>query len=111
MIVTGASQGIGKSIVFELARRGAAHVVLVSRSEAKLLAAKNEILAEVPSAQLSILPADLSNKAASVEMIHSATSLLGGSLDTLILNHITGSRFGTWLIDNKLNNNKNNNDS
>jgi short-subunit dehydrogenase len=99
VVVTGASQGIGKSLVLELARNEA-HVVMISRSTTKLEAARTEVLSQFPGAQLEILPADLSSKAACLKAVDKALALLGGGIDTLILNHITSSRFGTWLEDN-----------
>lgn len=57
-LITGASQGIGREIALELAREGAA-VVLVARSQSDLEAVQAEIVAET-GAQVSIHAADMS---------------------------------------------------
>jgi len=57
-VITGGSQGIGKAVAAEFAREGS-HLVLNSRTEADLQAAKHEIEA-ASSVRVEIFPADVS---------------------------------------------------
>lgn len=59
-LVSGSSQGIGFAIAKTLAAEGA-QVVINGRNEAKLVAAKQKILAEYPQARVEYVAADLSN--------------------------------------------------
>jgi 17beta-estradiol 17-dehydrogenase / very-long-chain 3-oxoacyl-CoA reductase len=56
-IVTGATDGIGKGLAMELARKGA-NVVLMSRTQAKLEEVRDAILAKYPKVQVEILAVD-----------------------------------------------------
>jgi short-subunit dehydrogenase len=98
VLITGASQGIGKALVEEYARRGASHLVIASRNKVKLEAVKDKVIAKYPGTKIIVIPTDLSSNEASKTLIDSALIALGG-LDVLVLNHITSSRFGTWLVD------------
>ena len=100
VVVTGASQGIGRELVKELAKHGA-HVVMASRSVSKLEAVKNETLILFPHARLDVLPADLSSKTECIRMIKEAIDLLGGGMDTIILNHVASS-VETWVVEDEI---------
>ncbi|KAK1945304.1 Very-long-chain 3-oxoacyl-CoA reductase 1 [Phytophthora citrophthora] len=56
-VVTGATDGIGKALAMELARKGM-NVVLLSRTQSRLEAARDEILAKYPKVQVEILAVD-----------------------------------------------------
>ncbi|TYZ64020.1 hypothetical protein PybrP1_003539, partial [[Pythium] brassicae (nom. inval.)] len=56
-IVTGATDGIGKALALELARKGA-NVVLMSRTQQKLEEVRAAILAKYPKVQVEILAVD-----------------------------------------------------
>lgn len=58
VLITGASAGIGKATASELAARGA-RVALLCRDAAKAEAARGEIRARTPSAQVDVVPLDL----------------------------------------------------
>ncbi|EGT52863.1 hypothetical protein CAEBREN_07160 [Caenorhabditis brenneri] len=59
-VVTGATDGIGKSYCFELARRGF-NIYLVSRTESKLVQTKKDILAKHPNVQIRYATFDFTN--------------------------------------------------
>mmetsp|Transcript_48915 Transcript_48915/g.62784 ORF Transcript_48915/g.62784 Transcript_48915/m.62784 type:complete len:313 (+) Transcript_48915:52-990(+) len=59
-IVTGATDGIGQAIAFELAKKGL-HIILLSRTEAKLAATAKEISAKYPNIQVEYVAIDFSN--------------------------------------------------
>ena len=61
-IVTGANSGIGFYTVLELARHGA-EVVMTARDAAKGAEAERRVLAELPSANVSVVPLDLASLA------------------------------------------------
>ncbi|CAH0489501.1 unnamed protein product [Peronospora farinosa] len=56
-VVTGATDGIGKALAMELARKGM-NVVLISRTQSRLEEARAEILAKYPKVQVEILAVD-----------------------------------------------------
>lgn len=62
VLITGASDGIGKATAEELARRGL-RVVLHGRSAEKIQQAQDEIRSKVPGARLEALTADFSSLA------------------------------------------------
>ena len=97
ILVTGASQGIGKSLVAEFAARGAAHIVIASRNRDKLEAVRASVLAQYPGVQITIVRADLSSANASAALVRETLAATGGQLDVLLLNHITDSRYGSWM--------------
>ncbi|GMH86356.1 hypothetical protein TrVE_jg7863 [Triparma verrucosa] len=59
-VVTGATDGIGKAYAFKLAKKGL-NVVLISRTEAKLNAVKEEIEEKYPSVQVKVVVCDYSD--------------------------------------------------
>ena len=58
VLITGASAGLGKATASELAARGA-RVVMLCREPAKAEAARAEVRARTPNAEVEILPLDL----------------------------------------------------
>ncbi|MFO0725413.1 MAG: SDR family NAD(P)-dependent oxidoreductase [Myxococcota bacterium] len=84
VLVTGATDGIGRQTALELARLGA-QVVLHGRSEARALEAQQAILKDVPKAELSLAVADLSMPSEIRAMTERLSSTLP-RLDVLINN-------------------------
>lgn len=82
-VVTGATAGIGYFAAEQLAGAGA-HVVLASRSAAKLDRARDSIRRQVPGAEVTAVELDL----ASLDSVRSAASALSrlGRIDGLFLN-------------------------
>lgn len=58
-VVTGATDGIGKAMAFEMARKGQ-NIVLISRSAEKLEACRAEMLAKYPTIEVKTLAVDYS---------------------------------------------------
>lgn len=83
-LVTGANTGLGFETALELAKKHA-HVVLAGRSEQKLIEAKEQILVQVPAAQLDIGVVDLGS-ISSVKTFAEKFIKEGTSLDVLINN-------------------------
>ena len=84
VLITGANSGIGLQAARALAEHGA-HVVMACRSRPKAEAARDQILAAAPSAQVSLVDLDLTSLAA-VQV--AAAEVIGrfDSLDVLINN-------------------------
>ena len=91
-VITGASDGIGKGYVFELARRGF-NIVLVGRNEEKLGKVVQELKAAVPQVQTRVVVADFNNayKEGFAEEIHSQVT----GLDVSILINNAGTAAGS----------------
>jgi 3-oxoacyl-[acyl-carrier protein] reductase len=90
-LVCGASSGLGRAIALELYREGA-HVVLCSRSAARLNQARDEILAAVPPnpgahpGALFTVAADLSTADGRAAAVVGAREAVGGDLEILVTN-------------------------
>jgi len=83
-VVTGANAGLGYQITLALARRGM-RVVMACRNMQKAEAAKSSLLAEWPSADLSIIPLDISEPD-SIAQFATAFAQQVGALDLLVNN-------------------------
>ena len=105
IIITGGSQGIGKAIAEECVKLGIAEVLIASRSSSKLSAVKLQLeqlaLSLGKSVKVLTYEVDLSSEENCTSLIKYAETEMG-SIDFLILNHITNSRFGLWLTENAL---------
>jgi len=97
VIITGASQGIGASLVKEYAKLGASQIVMVARSKDKMTALAEDIGGLYPQTKLHVVAADLSSEQNCNDAIVDSVAKLGGGLDVLVLNHITTSHFGLFL--------------
>ena len=84
VLITGASAGIGKATASELAARGA-RVVMLCREPAKAEAARAEVRARAPAAQVDILALDLASLA-SVRACAAAVLAACPRIDVLLNN-------------------------
>jgi short-subunit dehydrogenase len=97
VLITGASQGIGKALAEEYVKLGVGNIVLASRSDKKLAAVKDEfIYLASPSTRILTFAVDLSSEAECRRLIDFCNTTLGG-IDYLVLNHITDSHYGLWM--------------
>mmetsp|Transcript_12530 Transcript_12530/g.18785 ORF Transcript_12530/g.18785 Transcript_12530/m.18785 type:complete len:316 (-) Transcript_12530:97-1044(-) len=98
ILITGASQGIGRCIAEELSKFSILHLVIVARSRSKLLDVKKSMERNLNSTHIisiNLISADLSSKTDCSNVIEKAAELMGG-LDMIILNHITNAQYGLW---------------
>ena len=94
-LVTGASRGIGEAIALALAREGAT-VLLSSRRQDGLLAARDRILEQVPAARLQIRACHTGD-AAQVASLFQALDADGITVDLLVNNAATNPFFGPMI--------------
>ena len=83
-LITGGSQGLGRTIAECFLREGA-NIVLCARSERDLSATRDELAQRFPAQKVSARTCDVSNETEVNELV---TFTLGelGSLDALVLN-------------------------
>jgi 17beta-estradiol 17-dehydrogenase / very-long-chain 3-oxoacyl-CoA reductase len=84
-VVTGATDGIGKAMAFELAKRGL-NVVLISRSKDKLIECAAELTAKYPKIEVKVLDVDFSDFSATVRT--RVTSFLEGLDVGVLINNV-----------------------
>lgn len=94
-LVTGASRGIGEAIATALAREGAT-VLLSSRKEEGLQAARERILAVVPGADLQVRPCHTGDPGA-IRQLFADLDADGVLVDGLVNNAATNPYFGPLL--------------
>ncbi len=83
-LITGGSQGLGKTIAEYFLREGA-NVVLCARSEKELFATRDELTKKFPTQKVSAKTCDVSNESQVNELVTFALRELG-SLEALVLN-------------------------
>jgi 3-oxoacyl-[acyl-carrier protein] reductase len=83
-LITGGSQGLGKTIAEHFLHEGA-NVVLCARSEKDLSATRDELAKKFPSQKISAKTCDVSNEAQVNDLVAFAQRELG-HLDALVLN-------------------------
>ena len=83
-LITGGSQGLGKTIAEHFLREGA-NVVLCARSEKELFAARDELAISYPARKIFAKTCDVASESGVNELVGFALQKLG-SLDALVLN-------------------------
>jgi len=104
-VVTGATDGIGKAYSMALAKKGMS-IVLISRTEAKLKAVKEEILAKCPDVDIKYVVCDYS-KFGDAARAHVQSSLKGLDIGVLINNVGVSYRYPRYyheLADDEVHN-------
>lgn len=94
VLVTGASQGLGKAVATLFAKEGAT-VFISSRSKEKLEQAKQAIIEETNHHEIYVIPCDMSD-AAQIEQLVDTVVNQAGTIDVLI-NNAGGPPAGKFL--------------
>src|SRR5215469_1836267 len=86
ILITGASQGLGRQLALDFAREGAAALALCARRVEPLKAAQREIIAAAPDINIVLIEADLS-RPMDIERLFAITlHEFQGQLDVLVNN-------------------------
>lgn len=86
ILITGASQGLGRQLAIEYAREGAAALALVARNREKLAETSERVREVAPHVRTLLLEADLQRQPDIERVIATALSEFGGRLDVLVNN-------------------------
>ncbi|HEY0322762.1 MAG TPA: SDR family oxidoreductase [Pyrinomonadaceae bacterium] len=86
VLITGASQGLGRQLAIESAREGAAGVAIVARREDALEEVKERVREAAPGARVLVIGADLGLQEEIERVVATALNEFGGRLDVLVNN-------------------------
>lgn len=86
ILITGASQGLGRQLAIEYAREGAAALALVARDREKLIETSERVREVAEGARTLLLEADLQRQSDIERVVATALSEFGGRLDVLVNN-------------------------
>src|SRR6266853_1933215 len=89
ILITGASQGLGREIALRFAREGAAGLSLVARHIDQLNAVRDEIRKISLKIEIVIIEADVSKSRDIVRIVATTLAQFKGSLDVLVNNAST----------------------
>jgi NAD(P)-dependent dehydrogenase (short-subunit alcohol dehydrogenase family) len=89
ILVTGASQGLGREIALRFAREGAAGLSLVARHIAQLNTVRDDIRQVSPKIEIVIIEADVSKSRDIERVVATTLAQFKGSLDVLVNNAST----------------------
>jgi NAD(P)-dependent dehydrogenase (short-subunit alcohol dehydrogenase family) len=89
ILITGASQGLGRAMALRFAREGAAGLSLVARHTDQLDAVRDEVRKIAPNVDIVVIEADVSKSRDLERMVATTLSQFKGSLDVLINNAST----------------------
>jgi NAD(P)-dependent dehydrogenase (short-subunit alcohol dehydrogenase family) len=86
ILITGASQGLGRELALAFAREGAAALALVARNQAALEELKTEVRQSDADARVLAIVADISRQDEIERVVATALDAFGGRLDVLVNN-------------------------
>jgi len=86
VLITGASQGLGRQLAIDFAREGAAGLAIVARDVRALNEVRDRIHEIAPQARILVIGADLAKEADVERVIALTLSTFGGQLDVLVNN-------------------------
>ncbi|HEY0404865.1 MAG TPA: SDR family oxidoreductase [Pyrinomonadaceae bacterium] len=86
VLITGASQGLGRQLTIDYAREGAAGLAIVARDAAALATARERALEVAPEARVLVIGADLARQEEIERVIATTLTEFGGRLDVLVNN-------------------------
>jgi NAD(P)-dependent dehydrogenase (short-subunit alcohol dehydrogenase family) len=89
ILITGASQGLGREMGFRFAREGAAGLSLVARHADQLKAVRDEIRKIAPKIDIVVIEADVSKPRDIERMVATTLAQFKGRLDVLVNNAST----------------------
>ena len=89
ILITGASQGLGREIALRFAREGAAGLSLVARHADQLNKVRDEIRKIAPKIDIVVLEADVSKSRDIERMVATTLAQFKGNLDVLVNNAST----------------------
>jgi len=89
ILITGASQGLGRAMALRFAREGAAALSLVARHADKLNAVRDEVLKIAPKIDIVVIEADVSKPRDIERVVATTLAQLQGVLDVLVNNAST----------------------
>jgi len=89
VLITGASQGIGRELALLYSHLGCSHVIIASRNVEHLETVARECVEACPSVTLHVVPFDASKEPSSTQLLMDQTlAVTQGILDIVVLNHI-----------------------
>ena len=86
VLITGASQGLGRQLAIDYAREGAQGISITARGADALQEVKERILEVAPDAQVVVITADLSRQAEIERVVATTLAEFAGRLDVLVNN-------------------------
>ena len=89
ILITGASQGLGREIALQFAREGAAGLSLVARHADQLNKVRDEIRKIAPKIDIVVIEADVSKSRDIERMVATTLAQFKGNLDVLVNNAST----------------------
>jgi NAD(P)-dependent dehydrogenase (short-subunit alcohol dehydrogenase family) len=100
VLITGASQGLGRQLAISYAREGAAGISIVARRSEALDEVRERIREVAPQTQVVLIVADLTRQDAVERVIATTLAEFGGRLDVLVNNaSAIGPTPLTYLLD------------
>lgn len=100
VLITGASQGLGRELAIEFAREGAAGLVLASRRGDALAEVRERVREVTPDARVLVVVADLVRQEDVERLMATTLAEFGGRLDVLVNNASSiGPTPLTFLLD------------
>ena len=100
VLITGASQGLGRQLAISYAREGAAGLSIVARRKDALEEVRARIREVAPQAQVVVIVADLTAQEAVERVIATTLAEFGGRLDVLVNNaSVLGPTPLPYLLD------------
>src|SRR5713101_6366794 len=89
ILITGASQGLGRELALAFVREGAAGLSLAARHTAPIQSVRDEVQKLAPGANVLAIEADVSKPRDIERLIATTLDAFGGRLDVLVNNAST----------------------